>query len=67
VIGISTSGKVPALSALLREKIEECIPKDVDKLLEDAYRLRSSMKKGKRRQKVLKEFLEKRMEGCNTE
>jgi len=67
VIGISTSGKVPALSALLREKIEECIPKDVDKLLEDAYRLRSSMKKGNRRQKVLKEFLEKRMKGCDTE
>jgi siroheme synthase-like protein len=67
VIGISTSGKVPALSALLREKIEECIPKDVDKLLEDAYRLRSSMKKGNRRQRVLKEFLEKRMEGCDTE
>jgi siroheme synthase, N-terminal domain len=67
VIGISTSGKVPALSALLREKTEECIPKDVDKLLEDAYRLRSSMKKGNRRQKVLKEFLEKRMEGCDTE
>jgi len=58
---------VPALSALLREKIEECIPKDVDKLLEDAYRLRSSMKKGKRRQRVLKEFLEKRMKGCDTE
>jgi siroheme synthase (precorrin-2 oxidase/ferrochelatase) len=67
VICISTSGKVPPLSALLWEKIEECIPKDVDKLLEEAYRIRSSMKKGKRRQRVLREFLEKRMEVCDTE
>jgi precorrin-2 dehydrogenase/sirohydrochlorin ferrochelatase len=54
VIGISTSGKVPALSALLREKIEECIPKDVDKLLEQAYRLRSLYEEGKEKAEGLK-------------
>jgi hypothetical protein len=52
---------------------EKVATRKVQKLLpfgakiEEAYRLRSSMKKGKRGQKVLKEFLEKRMEGCDTE
>jgi len=28
VIGVSTSGKVPALSRALREKLEKCIPEE---------------------------------------
>ena len=53
VIGISTSGKVPALSRALREKLEKCIPKNIEEILEELSKLRSSMKKGKERQKRL--------------
>ncbi len=53
VIGISTSGKVPALSRALREKIEKCIPENVDKILEELEKIRKSEKKGKERQEKL--------------
>jgi len=35
VIGISTSGKVPALSRRIRELIETHLPEDIDRILED--------------------------------
>ena len=57
VVGISTSGKVPALSSILRQRIEESLPKKVEELLEEAHSLRSSMKKGEKRQRFVKEFL----------
>lgn len=53
VIGISTSGKVPALSRALREKIEKCIPENVDKILEKLEEIRKSEEKGKERQEKL--------------
>jgi len=61
VVGISTSGKVPALSSFVRQRIEEVLPKDIDKLLEEAHVLRSSMVKGEKRQRFIKDFLKERM------
>ncbi|GAB6066563.1 bifunctional precorrin-2 dehydrogenase/sirohydrochlorin ferrochelatase [Aquifex pyrophilus] len=61
VIGISTSGKVPALSRALREKLESCIPEDIENILEELSRLRSSMKKGRERQKRLLREARKRL------
>jgi len=37
----------------LREKLEKCIPKNIEEILEELSKLRSSMKKGKERQKRL--------------
>ncbi|WP_448584047.1 precorrin-2 dehydrogenase/sirohydrochlorin ferrochelatase family protein [Thermocrinis sp.] len=62
VVGISTSGKVPALSSLVRQRIEKVLPKDIGKLLEEAHLLRSSMVKGEERQRLIKDFLKERME-----
>ena len=61
VIGVSTSGKVPALSSFVRQRIEEVLPKDIDKLLEEAHLLRSSMVKGEERQRFIKNFLREKM------
>ncbi len=59
VIGISTSGKVPALSKKLREIIEKVLPENLESILEEVYALRKSMKKGKKRQeKVIKKVSE---------
>ncbi len=53
VIGISTSGKVPALSRRLREKIEKTLPSDLEETLKTLYEIRSSMEKGIRRRSLL--------------
>ena len=53
VIGISTSGKVPALSRALREKLEECIPENIEEIMKKLEEIRSSEKKGTERQKKL--------------
>lgn len=49
VIGITTSGRVPALSAVLKEHIENCLPPNVEELLYELERLRKSMPKGRER------------------
>ncbi|RMD46604.1 MAG: bifunctional precorrin-2 dehydrogenase/sirohydrochlorin ferrochelatase, partial [Aquificota bacterium] len=59
VIGVSTSGKVPGLSGRIREKIEECLPEDIDRLLEEIYQIRTSLPKGKERQKKILNLIEK--------
>jgi len=53
VISISTSGKVPALSRALREKLEGCIPENVEEILKELEKIRKSEEKGKERQKKL--------------
>ncbi len=59
VVGISTSGKVPALSKRVRELIESCLPEDIDRLLELLERERSSLDRGEERQRRIKELVEK--------
>ncbi len=63
VIGITTSGKAPALSGKLREIIENCLPEDIEKILEELEKIRKKYPKGKERQnliiKKLNELLEK--------
>ncbi len=61
VVGISTSGKVPALSSFVRQSIEKVLPKDISKLLEEAHLLRSSMAKGEERQRFIKDFLKEKI------
>ena len=61
VIGISTGGKVPALSKRVREIIEDCLPEDVDKVLEEIARLRKSLKKGEKRQELIKKLVEEKL------
>ena len=57
VIGISTSGKVPGLSAKIREFIENLLPENIENILNDLEKLRKSMPKGKKRQeKIIKKI-----------
>ncbi|AAC07241.1 precorrin-2 dehydrogenase/sirohydrochlorin ferrochelatase family protein [Aquifex aeolicus] len=53
VISISTSGKVPALSRALREKIEECLPENIEEIMKELEIIRKSEEKGEERQKKL--------------
>ncbi len=53
VIGISTSGKVPALSRAIREYIERSLPENLESIKEILEGLRKSMPKGKKRQRIL--------------
>ncbi|NPB07129.1 MAG: bifunctional precorrin-2 dehydrogenase/sirohydrochlorin ferrochelatase [Aquificae bacterium] len=46
VVGISTSGKVPALSRALREKLEELLPEELGRLVTELERARSSGVRG---------------------
>ncbi|WP_461829960.1 precorrin-2 dehydrogenase/sirohydrochlorin ferrochelatase family protein [Aquifex sp.] len=59
ILALSTSGKVPALSRALREKLEECIPENIEEILKELERLRSSLPKGKERQRLLLELARK--------
>ena len=56
VVGISTSGKAPALSGRLRELIESCMPEDIEETLKYLEYIRSSMEKGEERQRKLVEL-----------
>ncbi len=53
VIGISTSGKAPALSRRLRELFESCLPDDIDSILKTVENRRRELPKGKARQKAM--------------
>ena len=53
VIGISTSGSVPALSKRVREMIEAVLPENIEEALEELKKLRESMPKGKKRQRII--------------
>ncbi len=59
VLALSTSGKVPALARALREKLEDCIPENVEEILKELEALRRSLPKGERRQKLLLELARK--------
>ncbi|MGB9874385.1 MAG: bifunctional precorrin-2 dehydrogenase/sirohydrochlorin ferrochelatase, partial [Hydrogenobacter sp.] len=53
VIGISTSGKVPALSRSLREYVQRILPEDLEKIEEKLESIRSKLPKGKKRQDLM--------------
>ncbi len=62
VIGISTSGKVPGLSAGIRKHIEKCLPQDIENILLEISRIRESTPKGEERQRKIIELVEKMFE-----
>ncbi|MDQ7037955.1 MAG: bifunctional precorrin-2 dehydrogenase/sirohydrochlorin ferrochelatase [Aquificota bacterium] len=59
VIGITTSGKVPALSRRVREIVEKCLPDDIEEVLRTLAKERASMEKGERRQRKIKDLVNK--------
>ena len=59
ILALSTSGKVPALSRALREKLEKCIPENIEEILKELETIRKSLPKGERRQKLLLELARK--------
>ncbi len=59
VVGVSSSGKVPALSRRIRELVERCLPEDLERIAEQLRREREQLRKGKERQRKLLELAEK--------
>jgi precorrin-2 dehydrogenase/sirohydrochlorin ferrochelatase len=57
VIGISTSGKAPALSSALKEIINSALPENVEEIKEILEEIRKKYPKGKERQKIIIEKL----------
>lgn len=53
VIGVSTSGKVPALSRSLREYMQMVLPEDLEQIEEKLESIRSTLPKGKKRQELM--------------
>ncbi len=56
-VGISTSGRAPALSRRLRELIEECLPEDLEGILERIAKERERLPKGRGRQDYMKRLV----------
>ncbi len=52
VVGISTSGRAPSVSKRVRQIIERCLPEDIDSVIDEIARLRSSGSKN-RQQRVV--------------
>lgn len=63
VIGISTSGTVPALSKNLREYIQKALPRDLELVKDKLEKIRRKLPKGKERQRLMvrlsRKFLKK--------
>ena len=71
VVAFSTSGISPSLSKYLRRAIQKLIPKDIKTFLRQLSAIRQTMKKGKKRQKILdsktKKYIDKNFEKLNTD
>jgi len=61
VIGVSTSGKAPALSAGIRELIEKELPQNIEDLLSELEGLRESLPEGMERQGKLIALVRQRL------
>lgn len=61
VVGISTSGRVPALSAGVKSLIEDFLPQDLGLLLEELQALRQSLPAGSERQERLSQIVRLRL------
>ncbi len=59
VIGISTSGYAPALAKRLKDKIKDCLPKNLLEVFNKLKEIREKKEKGERRQKLIYEILDK--------
>jgi len=58
-VGISTGGRVPALSKRLRELIERCLPENLESILEEVAREREKLPKGEKRQRHISELVDR--------
>ncbi len=56
-IGISTGGRVPALSKRIRELLEVCLPDNLDKILEIVSEERERLSKGEERRRRISELV----------
>ncbi|NPB05380.1 MAG: bifunctional precorrin-2 dehydrogenase/sirohydrochlorin ferrochelatase [Aquificae bacterium] len=54
VVGLTTSGRAPALSSLLRRELEGFLPPKLEKLVEKLYGERKRLPKGRRRREHLR-------------
>lgn len=61
IIRVSTSSKVPALASGIKEMIEKNVPYNLKVLLDELEKLRKSLPKGKKRQKVLNTFVRRKL------
>lgn len=61
VIGISTSGKAPALTGKLKEIIKDCFPKNLKLVLNEVAKIREKLPKGKKRQDIIKDFIKEKL------
>lgn len=61
LVGISTSGRVPALSAGVRELLERCLPEDLERLLSELEAIRESLPEGRERQERLIDLVRQRL------
>lgn len=62
VIGISTSGTVPGLSAKVRKHIEKCLPENMEEILKELKYIRETLPKGEERQRVVLQKVEELFE-----
>ncbi len=58
-VGISTGGRAPALSKRLRELIESCLPKELDRILEEVAKEREKLPKGEERQRYISDLVDR--------
>lgn len=56
VIGISTSGRVPALSRAIREYLEKVLPQGIEEVERRLEEIRKSLPKGEKRQRTVTEL-----------
>lgn len=53
IIGVSTSGKVPALSRTLREYLQKVLPEDLESIEKRLEKVRKELPKGRKRQQIM--------------
>ncbi|WP_457639355.1 precorrin-2 dehydrogenase/sirohydrochlorin ferrochelatase family protein [Persephonella sp.] len=63
VIGISTSGSAPGLSAKIRKHIEKTLPDNLEDILQEIKKVRNSLPKGEERQKKILQLVDRLFEG----
>lgn len=55
IISISTNGKVPGLSAVLKKHIEQNLPKNLTEIFDELLQMRKSLKPGKERMQKIRQ------------
>jgi precorrin-2 dehydrogenase/sirohydrochlorin ferrochelatase len=58
VIGITTSGNLPGLSAKLRKHIEKTLPEDLESIFKQIKKIREELPKGEKRQKMILQLID---------